>query len=115
MTDLLMLLRPSYTEEEQLTAKQMQRGYKAVRERMRMCDRLVVTSHGHPEAIMLSYQDVKMLWKMVNELLEQVEQAENHHLIALATERLTNQRSERIPLEEGLTEMRRAMVGPSAE
>ncbi len=112
MTDLLTLLRPSYTEEEQLTAKQMQRGYKAVRDQMRAHERLVVTSHGHPEAVMLPYQKVKMLWQMINELLEQ---AENNHLISLAAERLTNQRSERVPLDKGLAEMRKAMLGPSAE
>lgn len=112
MTDLLALLQPSYTDEEQLPAKQLQRGYKVVRDQMRAHERLVVTSHGHPAAVILSYDDVKKIWKVITQLAEQ---AESNHLVALAAERLANQRSERIPIEQGLAEMQKAMLGPSAE
>lgn len=112
MSDLVELLRPSYTDEEQVHAKQMQKGYNVLRDQMRTHGRLVVTVHGHPEAVMLPYQDLKILWNLVNDLLER---AENNSLAALAAERLKNQRSERIPLEQGLAQMRDAMLGSSAE
>ena len=50
--------------------------------------------------------------RLVNDL---VERADNDSLVALAEERLRNQRSERIPLEQALAQMRDVMLGSSAE
>ena len=110
MAELLELLRPSYTDDEQVPAKQMQNGYNVLRARMRGQGRLVLTVHGHPEAVMLPYQDVKLLWDKLTALMEQVE---NNSFAALAHKRLSNQREKRIPLEQGLAAMREAMLHPS--
>ena len=102
MSELVDLLRPAYTDDEQVTAKQLQKGLGALRKQFRLYERLVVTSHGHPEIVMLRYQDVKKLWETVNNLIEQ---AEDTTLSALATERLKDHREERISLERGLAQM----------
>lgn len=110
MPDLIELLRSSYSDEDQVGAKQMQKGYSVLRDRLHTQGRLVVTVHGHPEAVMLGYQDFKMLSKLVTALMEK---AENDTLAALAEERLGSQGGELLPLEEGLQRIRDAMVGPS--
>lgn len=110
MADLIAMLSPSYTDEEQVPAKQVQRGYNSLQKQMRTQGRLVVTVHGHPEAVLLPYQSVKMLSKLVSDLIEQ---SEDKSLLLLAAERLRNQRDERIPLEQGLADMREVFFSPT--
>lgn len=105
MSDLVSLLSPSYTDEEQVGAKQIQKGYSTLRDQMRSLGRLVVTVHGRPEAVLLPYHDVKLLWTMISDLIEKVEDAS---LVDLAKERLRFE--DRIPLEDGLREMRRLFL-----
>lgn len=100
---LVEILRPSYTDEEQIHAKQMQKGYTVLKDLMQAQGRVIVTVHGSPEAVILRYQDLKLLWKFVNNLMDRVE---DNTLAALAIDRLGNQREERVPLEQGLAEMR---------
>jgi hypothetical protein len=112
MSDLVSLLKPGFTDEEQLPAKQMQKGYRALRIRMQTHERLVVTVHGRPDSVMLPYQDVKQLWELLNALLDETE---NRQLVALARERLEHQAEERISFDEGVERMRRAMLDPDTE
>lgn len=112
MPDVVALLDPRFTDEEQVPAKQMQQGFKRFREMLRAHERVIVTSNGKAEAVMLPYQDVKVLWQLVSDL---VERAENQALADLAESRLKDQRSHRVALEEGLRGMRRAMMERSDE
>ena len=108
MSGLVDLLSPRYNDEEQVHAKQMQKGYSVLKGVMEAQGRVIVTVHGSPEAVILRYQDLKALWTLVNDL---VDQAENSTLVALAADRLRNQREERIPLEQALADMREMMRG----
>ena len=110
MSDLIGLLSPSYTDEEQVGAKQIQKGYSALRDQLRSLGRLVVTVHGRPEAVLLPYRDVKLLWTMISDLMEKVEDS---NLVELAKERLKSE--DRIPLEDGLREMRRLFLEPDSK
>jgi prevent-host-death family protein len=86
----------------------MQKGYTVLKDLMRAQGRVIVTVHGSPEAVVLPYQDLKLLWRFVNDLMDR---AEDNSFAALAVDRLGNQREERIPLEQGLTEMREMIRG----
>lgn len=109
MSDVVRLLSPALTDEAQLPAKQMQTGYKAVRDRMPAHERLVVTFHGHPDSVLLPYRDVKQLWELMTAMLEEIE---NRQLIALADRRLGPRQGDGLTLDEGIEAMRRAMLAP---
>ena len=111
MSDVVRLLSPAFTDEEQLPAKQMQTGYKNVRARMQAHERLVVTFHGHPDSVLLSYRDIKQLWTLMNAMIYEIE---NRQLISLADRRLGPRQDEGLSLDEGIEAMRRAMLAPDA-
>lgn len=110
--DLIGLLKPAFTDEEQMPAKQIQKGYRAVVGRMRRHERLVVTFHGRPDSVLLPYQQVKQLWTLMTAMLDEIE---NRRLAALAQQRLGELPIETIPLAEATDFIRRAMLDPDAE
>ncbi len=110
--DLIGLLKPAFTHEEQMCAKQIQKGYRAVPDRMRRHERLVVTFHGRPDSVLLPYRQVKDLWTLMTAILGEIE---NRRWAALAQQRLGEPSRETIPLAEATDLIRRGMLDPGAE
>lgn len=110
-SNLVDLLSPNYSDEEQVTAKQVQKGYGAIQRRMKERGRLVVTVHGHPDAIVLPYQTAKSLSKLLDALIDK---SDDEQLLRLAVERLEG-KPRGVPLDEALAAMRKALLEPDPE
>ena len=110
-SSLLDLLSPSYSDEEQVTAKQVQQGYGALQRRMKERGRLVVTVHGHPDAVVLPYQTAKSLSRLLDALIEK---SDDEQLLRMAADRLAR-RPRGLPVEEALAAIRKVMLDPDAD
>ena len=109
MADLLELIAPQFTDEEQLGSKAMQQGFESLRRKLHETGRVVLTWHGRPEAVVLPYQDMKKLWALISEM------AENQELVSLIQTRATSPSSTRVDFEEGITRIKKKWITGSDE
>ena len=90
VSDLLKLITPQFTDEEQLGSKILQQGFESLRRKLHETGRIVLTWHGRPEAVILPYQDMKQLWTLISKL------AENQEFVSLIPTRATSPSSTRV-------------------
>lgn len=110
-SNLLDVLSPNYSDEEQVTAKEVQKGYGALQRRMNERGRLVVTVHGHPDAIVLPYKTAKNLSKLLDALIDR---NDDEQLLRLAAVRLAAT-PRGVPVDEALAALRTVFVDPHSE
>ncbi len=109
IADLLRLISPQFTDEEQLGSEAMQQDFESLHRKLHETGRIVLTWHGRPKAVVLSYQNMKKLWALISEV------AENRELVSLMQTRATSPSATRVDFEEGLTRIKEKWISRSDE
>ena len=109
IADLLRLISPQFTDEEQLGSEAMQQDFESLRRKLHETGRIVLTWHGRPRAVALAYQDIKKLGALISEV------AENQELVSLIQTRESSPSATRVDCEEGLTRIKEKWVSRSDE